>query len=161
MDPNKAPGPDGFPILFYQKIWDLIKTDIVQLFSAFYHHQLDISKFNRVFIWLIPKVYDISTVKDVRPISLLNCSFKIFTKKVLTSHLHPVLDRLIGVNQHAFLKGCNIMNNVIAAHEYYILYDSLKNQVFYLSYILRRRSIILIELIFLILFDNGVSGSNG
>jgi Reverse transcriptase (RNA-dependent DNA polymerase) len=31
--------------------------------------------------------------------------------------LHPVLDRLIGLNQHAFLKGRNIMDNVIAAHE--------------------------------------------
>jgi Reverse transcriptase (RNA-dependent DNA polymerase) len=47
---------------------------------------------------------------------LLNYSFKIFTK-VLTSRLHSVLDRLIGVNQHAFLKSWNIMNNVITAHE--------------------------------------------
>jgi Reverse transcriptase (RNA-dependent DNA polymerase) len=80
---------------------------------------LDISKFNSAFIYLISKVSDIFTIKDFQPISLLNRSFKIFTK-VLTNRLHPVLDRLIGVNQHAFLKGHNIMDNVIAAHK--ILY---------------------------------------
>jgi Reverse transcriptase (RNA-dependent DNA polymerase) len=116
MNPNKAPGPDGFPILFYQNFWNIIKYDILQLFTDFYHHKLDISKFNRALICLIPKVSDIKTIKDFRPISLLNCSFKIFTK-VLTSRLHPVLNRLIGVNQHTFLKGRNIMDNVIAAHE--------------------------------------------
>jgi Reverse transcriptase (RNA-dependent DNA polymerase) len=61
-------------------------------------------------------VVDISTIKDFRPVSLLNCSFKFFTK-VLTSRLYPVLDRLIGFNQHAFLKSRNIMDNVIAAYE--------------------------------------------
>jgi hypothetical protein len=29
MNPNKAPGPDGFPILFYQKFWNIIKYDIL------------------------------------------------------------------------------------------------------------------------------------
>jgi Reverse transcriptase (RNA-dependent DNA polymerase) len=120
MNSNKAPRPDGFSILFYQKFWDLIKHDIVFLFSEFYHHRLDIAKFNRTIICLIPKVVDTSTIKDVQPISLLNYSFKIFIK-VLTSRLHPVLDRLIGFNQHVFLKGQNFMDNVISAHE--ILYS--------------------------------------
>jgi hypothetical protein len=98
MNPNKAPDPDGFSILFYQKFWDLIKHDIIFfLFSEFYHHHLDIAKFNRAIICLIPKVVDTSTIKYFRSISLHNYSFKIFTK-VLTSRLHPVLDRLIGFN---------------------------------------------------------------
>jgi hypothetical protein len=97
MNPNKSPGPDGFSILFYQKFGDLIKHDIVHLFCEFYNHSLDIVKLNRALIYLIPKVVDIVTIKDFRPISLLNYSFKIFTK-VLTSTLHPVLDRLVGLH---------------------------------------------------------------
>jgi Reverse transcriptase (RNA-dependent DNA polymerase) len=116
MHPNKAPGPYDFSILFYQKFWNLIKHDIIFLFSEFYHHCLNIAKFNRAIICLIPKVAETSSIKDFRPISLLNCSFKFFTK-VLTFRLHPVLDRLIGFNQHAFLKGRNIMDNVIVAHK--------------------------------------------
>jgi Reverse transcriptase (RNA-dependent DNA polymerase) len=87
----------------------------VHLFSELYNHTLDIGKLNRVLICLISKVVDTS-IKDFRPISLLNYSFKIFTK-VLTTRLHPILDCLIGLNQHVFLKGINIMDNVIAAHE--------------------------------------------
>jgi Reverse transcriptase (RNA-dependent DNA polymerase) len=77
---------------------------------------LDIARFNRAIICLIPKVADTSTIKDFYPISLLNCNFKIFTK-VLISRLHPILDRLIGFNQYAFLKDQNIMDNIIYAHE--------------------------------------------
>jgi hypothetical protein len=35
-----------------------------------------------------------------------------------------VLDRLIGLNQHVFLKGRNIMDNIIVAHE---ILHSVKN----------------------------------
>jgi hypothetical protein len=63
MNPNKAPSPDGFPILFYHNFWNIIKYDILQFFTDFYHHKLDISKFNRALICLIPKVSDIKTIK--------------------------------------------------------------------------------------------------
>ena len=33
MEHNKAPGPDGFPAEFYQSFWDMIKSDLVQLFN--------------------------------------------------------------------------------------------------------------------------------
>jgi hypothetical protein len=32
MKHNKAPGPDGFLAEFYQKFWDVIKTDLMALF---------------------------------------------------------------------------------------------------------------------------------
>jgi hypothetical protein len=30
-----APGSDGFPFLFYQKIWELVKGDLINLFRDF------------------------------------------------------------------------------------------------------------------------------
>jgi hypothetical protein len=40
--------------------------------------------------------------------------------KVLSYRLHLMLDKLIDLNQHVFLKDHNIMDNIIIAHE--ILY---------------------------------------
>ena len=31
MNPDKAPGPDGFTTRFYQQSWDIIKTDLTKL----------------------------------------------------------------------------------------------------------------------------------
>ena len=32
MEHNKAPGPDGFPAEFYQTFWDVIKSDLMDMF---------------------------------------------------------------------------------------------------------------------------------
>jgi len=32
MKHNKAPGPDGFPVEFYQHFWEIIKVDLMQIF---------------------------------------------------------------------------------------------------------------------------------
>jgi hypothetical protein len=32
MEHNKAPGPNGFPVEFYQKFWDVMKEDLISMF---------------------------------------------------------------------------------------------------------------------------------
>lgn len=78
-------------------------------------------------ITLIPKEPDASSMKKFRPISLLNCSFKIFTK-VLTNRLAKVLQRLIARNQSAFLKGRYILESVVTTHEVLHSIHSSKRQ---------------------------------
>lgn len=75
-----APGPDGLPFLFYQKLWDLVKKDLVDMFEDFYKGRLDLFRLNCALVTLIPKVGEASNMKQFRPISLLNCSFKIFPR---------------------------------------------------------------------------------
>ena len=36
MEKNKAAGPDRIPIEFYQCCWNIIKEDIMDLFSEFH-----------------------------------------------------------------------------------------------------------------------------
>jgi hypothetical protein len=132
MNPNMSQGPDEFSILFYQKFWDLIKYDIVQIFSDFYNYSLDIAKLNRALICLISKVIDTSTIKDFRPTSILNCSFNFFTK-VLTSRLHPYFRPFDRFESTYFFKGQNNMDNVIAAPEILHLLKLTKNLVFSLN----------------------------
>jgi mannosylglycoprotein endo-beta-mannosidase len=35
MEKNKAPGPDGFLIEFYQRFWETIKYDLMAMFLDF------------------------------------------------------------------------------------------------------------------------------
>jgi hypothetical protein len=95
MNASKAPRPDGFSMFFYQHYWDMIKTDLLAIFQDFQSSQFNIAKLNCALIYVIPKVQDANTIKKYRPISLLNCSYEIFSK-VLTNKLYPILDRLIG-----------------------------------------------------------------
>jgi hypothetical protein len=55
-------------------------------------------------------------MRKFRPTSLLNCSFKIFTK-VLTNRFARILDRLISYQQSTFIKGRFILESVVTAHE--------------------------------------------
>lgn len=114
--PEGAPGPDGLPILFYQKFLHLVKGDVVAMFSDFYSGKLDLYRFNFALVTLIPKVENASNMKQFRPISLLNCSFKMFSK-LLTLRLGKVAQRLVSNNQNAFIKGRYILESVVVAHE--------------------------------------------
>lgn len=81
--PEGAPRPDDLPFLFYQKFWELIKKDLVEMFEDFHKGKLDLYRLNCPLVTLIPKVGDASDMKQFRPISLLNCSFKNFFQNCL------------------------------------------------------------------------------
>ena len=75
-----APGPDGFPFLFYQNFWDLIKTDFMALVRLFEGNNLNMTRLNYVMLTLIPKEENATEMKKFRPIALINYSFKFFVR---------------------------------------------------------------------------------
>jgi hypothetical protein len=93
-----------------------VKPDIVSMFEYLHKADLDLCTLNFAMLTLIPKIEDAKDMKHFRPISLINCSFKIFSK-VLTLRLGKVLHRLISLNQSAFLKGRYILESVVVALE--------------------------------------------
>ena len=111
-----APGPDGLPFLFYQKFWSIVKKDIIAMFDDFYKGELDLYRLNFALVTLIPKVNDACNMKQFRPIGLINCSFKIFSK-VLSRRLSKIAHRLVATNQSNFIKGRYILESVVVAHE--------------------------------------------
>jgi hypothetical protein len=120
-----APGPDELSFMFYHKFWTIIKGDLLDMFRDFQKGELDIYRLNFALIIVIPKEKDDRTMNKIRPISLLNCSYKIFTK-VLTNRIGKVIDRLICSNQIAFIKGRYILRSVITIHE--VLYSVYKGK---------------------------------
>jgi hypothetical protein len=116
MELNKAPGPDGFPAEFYQKNWEIIKNDLMALFSQFSNGDLPLYKLNFGVITLLPKKENVVQIQQYRPICLLNVCFKIFTK-VGTNRISGIAPRVIKPTQSAFMPGRNILEGVVILHE--------------------------------------------
>ena len=56
MNGNKAPGPDGFTVAFWQGCWDFAKEEIVELFKEFYDQKSFAKSLNATFLVIIKKV---------------------------------------------------------------------------------------------------------
>lgn len=116
MEHNKAPGPDGFPAEFYQAFWEVIKDDLMALFSDFQKDTLPLYSLNFGIITLLPKKEEAKQIQQYRPICLLNVSFKIFTK-VATNRLTGIADKIICPTQSAFMPRRHILEGVVILHE--------------------------------------------
>lgn len=87
MGPAKAPSPDEMPTLFYQRYWNIISSDVCQLYLNVLNGSEGVAAFNHTLIALIPKVNSPSRVTEFRPISLFNVLYKIISKVLARCYL--------------------------------------------------------------------------
>jgi hypothetical protein len=116
MKTESAPGPNGFTVTFFKKLWKFIKPEILNMVSDFNNNILDLRRLNYGVIILVPKNKEASTIKQYRPICLLNVDFK-KNPKLLTDRITPIADKLISDSQTTFIKGRNILEGVVILHE--------------------------------------------
>lgn len=116
MQPEKASGPDGMTVLFYQQSWSVIKHDVVHMVNEFLGSGVFDDRINQTNICLIPKTVRPSRTTELRPISLCNVAYKIISK-VLCQRLKGLLPNLISETQSAFVSGRLISDNILIAHE--------------------------------------------
>jgi hypothetical protein len=116
MDPDKAPGPDGFTIHFYRICWNIIKSDLIRMIKGFLQKAKIGGSTNSTFLALIPKETNPASFDRFRPISLCNASYKIIAK-LLANRIKPLLGKLISESQGGFVKGRHILDNVIQVQE--------------------------------------------
>ena len=87
---NKAPGNDGLTADFYNYFWPLIGTLMVISFNtSFEKGELSTSQKQSIICLIEKKGKDRLLVKNWRPISLLNCDYKIASKAIahrITKH---------------------------------------------------------------------------
>jgi hypothetical protein len=91
--------------------------------KGFEKGEINIARINYATIILIPKKDEAKTLKKFRPISLINCNIKIFSK-ALNNRLENLCDRLLAPNQTAFIRGRYILESVVLAHE--IVHEAVK-----------------------------------
>ncbi|RVW59240.1 LINE-1 reverse transcriptase-like [Vitis vinifera] len=116
MDGDKAPGPDGFTVAFWQECWDFVKEEILELFKEFYEQRSFVKSLNTTFLVLIPKKGGAEDLGGFRPISLLGGLYKLLAK-VLANRLKKVLGRVVSLDQNAFVKGRQILDASLIANE--------------------------------------------
>ena len=94
---DKAPGPDGFSMAFFQVCWAVVHLDIMVVLRAFHVFGSFEKSLNATFLALIPKKVGAVEVKDFRPISLVSGLYKILAK-ILANRLRLVLPKIISTS---------------------------------------------------------------
>ena len=110
---DKCPGNDGFPIEWYTTFWPQLATPLhaayVQNTTKGHMH----GTASQSIISLMNKPNrDLQQIKNWRPLSLLNCDYKIYAK-VIANRLQCVLPSLISEDQTGFMKNRDISQNII------------------------------------------------
>ena len=114
MAPLKAPGLDGMPPIFFQKFWNTVGDDVVEVVLSCLNFGTILPGLNHTFISLIPKVK--SPVTEFRPIALCNILYKLVSK-VLANRLRKVLPHIISDFQSAFQSDKALSDNILVAFE--------------------------------------------
>eukprot|EP00253_Pinus_taeda_P001784 PITA_01784 len=113
---DKCPGPDGWTIEFFTHFFDIIKKDLLRMVEASRIsgniHQITTS----TQIALIPKKARAESFQDFRLISLCNITFKIITK-IIAERIKVTLASFLSKDQHAFLRGRNILDAIANTQE--------------------------------------------
>jgi hypothetical protein len=134
---DSSPGSNGLSILFFKKFFHLFGNDFIEILND--SEDILPDTFNETLIKLIMKNKEIvKTNNDLRPISLTNFEYRIYTK-VLANRLRKVCPMLFldyqtcSVNGRRINDGLNLIKDII--------YDSnLENKELYLVSIDQRKA---------------------
>ena len=112
MASNKSPGTDGPPAECYKVFWNHVKPFLLNALNCSYSNgYLSITQ-RRGLITLVPKKNKpANLLKNLRPITLLNCDYKIATKSI-ANRIKKVLPKIINNDQTGFLKNRTIGENI-------------------------------------------------
>ncbi|KAK3183242.1 hypothetical protein Dsin_030528 [Dipteronia sinensis] len=115
----KAPGPDGFPAIFFQKQWEVCKKELIKLVVDSFNTGTFPIDINYTLISLVPKVPSPFDMTQIRPISLCNTTYKIISK-IIVQRLRDIMLLLVSPNQVAFVPGRQIQDNIVIVKRCFI-----------------------------------------
>ena len=107
MKNDKFPGEDGLPAEFYKTVIDELSEQLLELYNNIVlSGEIPVSQKNAI-IKLLFKKGDYRQLKNWRPVSLLNCDYKILSK-MMTYRLQNFMDKLTPTEQKCGVQGRQI-----------------------------------------------------
>lgn len=117
MNPTKASCSNGMNPMFFRVLWDLVGDKMFLVVKNIVEGNCPLpTDANRNSVVLIPKCSNPKYMNELRPMSLCNMLYRIFSK-VLANRLKNVLSHVISANQSAFVPGRLITDNLLVVSE--------------------------------------------
>jgi hypothetical protein len=104
---------DGITAEMLQTCWEFMGPLCIAVVKSFWRTGKLTGQIIAAVIKLIYKGGERSTLKNWRPISLLNCPYKVVAK-ILATRLKELLPRLVQPQQTGFVHGRHIQDNILA-----------------------------------------------
>jgi len=122
---NKAPGLDGLSYEFYKATWEIIKETFVMVLQCQLDRQSIVDSNTFGATRLSSKVAGVPQVDELRPLTMLNCDYRIMSK-FFVKRMKPVLPFVIKSGQLCTVGKRNILfgvNNLLSS----VLFVKKKN----------------------------------
>ena len=133
MKNEKSPGDDGIPKEFDHKFFHLLKDELTELYNNIKFEKIMPDSQKNATVKLLFKKGDHRSLRNWRPISLLNTDYKILSK-ILTNRISNVLDKIVPIEQKCGIKGrkmTDVIRNLASYRDhsmngFFVLIDQAK-----------------------------------
>jgi len=109
---STAPGEDGISYRFLKKFWTIFRNPLKNYASRCFVTGILTNSFNSATIRLIPKKGDTTQIKNWRPISLLNCIYKVLSRAI-NNRLKIFADKIMSRAQKGFSSSRKIQEVIL------------------------------------------------
>lgn len=117
MAPYKAPGPDGYQVVFFKETWAITGSATTSFVKGIMEGGDIPGEATQALLVLIPKGEHPTSIRDFRPLSLCNTVYKLVAK-VIVGRLKEAWKLLISPYQASFVHGRQSIDNVILCQEF-------------------------------------------
>ncbi|GKD36616.1 RNA-directed DNA polymerase, eukaryota, reverse transcriptase zinc-binding domain protein [Tanacetum coccineum] len=116
IESSKASCPDGYTSCFFKKAWSHIGNDICKAIREFFTKGKMLGEVNTTLISLVPKVDTPNKISNFKQIACCNVLYKCISK-ILTNRIKLGLNKVVSINQSAFIPERHIQDNILITQE--------------------------------------------
>lgn len=133
MRKRKAPGPDGLPVEFYLRFWEILGPVLCDVFAEAVDRGVLPPSSRCGLVKLLCKDPDRREhLAAWRPVTLLNTDYKLFAK-VIQRRLSTVMDMLISPAQGSSVSGRGVQQHLSALRDVFYWTADRRTETFFLS----------------------------